>query len=113
MFPLPVPAIAPHTQTSPTVLPQRNLLRQLTWSLPSGQAIAAAMHADTLTPADLADITAVYAPFGTSTPLWYYILAEARTAASGLHLGPVGGRLVTETLIGLLRADPGSYLNIS
>lgn len=25
---------------------------------------------------------------------------------------PVGGRLVTETLIGLLRADPASYLNI-
>ena len=32
MFTLPVPAIAPHTQTAPTVLPQRNLLRQLTWS---------------------------------------------------------------------------------
>lgn len=29
----------------------------------------------------------------------------------GLHLGPVGGRIVTETLIGLLRADPTSYLN--
>jgi hypothetical protein len=23
--------LAPHTQTSPTMLPQRNLLRQLTW----------------------------------------------------------------------------------
>jgi hypothetical protein len=112
MFTLPVPAIAPHTQTSPTVLPQRNLLRQLTWSLPSGQAIAAAMGADPLTPADLGDIAAVYVPFGTSTPLWYYILAEARIAAGGLNLGPVGGRLVTETLIGLLRADPASYLNI-
>ena len=32
LFTLPVPAIAPHTQTSPTVLPQRNLLRQLTWA---------------------------------------------------------------------------------
>ena len=34
LFTLPVPAIAPHTQTSPTVLPQRNLLRQLTWCCP-------------------------------------------------------------------------------
>ncbi len=34
LFTLPLPAIAPHTQTSPTVLPQRNLLRQLTWGLP-------------------------------------------------------------------------------
>jgi hypothetical protein len=65
-----------------------------------------------LASADLADIAGVYAPFGTSTPLWYYILAEAKTAADGLNLGPVGGRIVTETLIGLLRADPASYLNL-
>ena len=63
-----------------------------------------------LTAADLADIGAVYAPFATSTPLWYYVLAEAKIAADGLNLGPVGGRIVTETLIGLLRADPASYL---
>src|SRR5215472_14047534 len=86
MFTLPVPAIAPHTQTSPTVLPQRNLLRQLTWGLPSGQAIAAVMGADALTAADLGDIAAVYQPFATSTPLWYYILAEAKYATSGQHL---------------------------
>jgi Animal haem peroxidase len=113
MFTLPVPAIAPHTQTSPTVLPQRNLLRQLTWGLPSGQAVARAMGADPLTAADLPDIAGVYQPFATSTPLWYYILAEAKAATDGLHLGPVGGRIVTETLIGLLRADPASYLSAS
>ena len=111
LFTLPVPAIAPHTQTSPTVLPQRNLLRQLTWGLPSGQQVARAMGAEALTLADLSDIAAVYRPFGTSTPLWYYILAEAKALASGLNLGPVGGRIVTETLIGLLRADPTSYLS--
>jgi hypothetical protein len=112
MFTLPLPAIAPHTQTAPTVLPQRNLLRQLTWSLPSGQAVARAMGTTPLTAADLDDIGSVYAPFGVSTPLWYYILAEAKVAADGLNLGPVGGRIVTETLIGLLRADPASYLNL-
>jgi hypothetical protein len=111
LFTLPVPAIAPHTQTSPTVLPQRNLLRQLTWGLPSGQAVAQAMHVDALTPADLADIAAVYAPFATSTPLWYYLLAEAKAATGGQHLGPAGARIVTETLIGLLLADPSSYLS--
>src|ERR1039457_138853 len=113
MFTIPVPAIAPHTQTSPTVLPQRNLLRQLTWGLPAGQAIARAMGADPLTPADLADIGSVHRPFAVSTPLWYYILAEAKAAADGLNLGPVGGRLVTAALIGLLRAAPASYLNAS
>jgi hypothetical protein len=110
LFTLPVPAIAPHTQTAPTVLPQRNLLRQLTWGLPSGQAIADAMGVDPLASADLTDIASVYKPFGASTPLWYYVLAEAKTATDGLHLGPVGGRIVAETLIGLLRADPTSYL---
>jgi Animal haem peroxidase len=111
LFTLPLPAIAPHTQTSPTVLPQRNLLRQLTWELPSGQAIAHAMRVGRLGPSDLSDIASVHRPFATSTPLWYYVLAEAEHMAGGLHLGPVGGRIVTETLIGLLRADPTSYLN--
>ena len=110
LFTLPTPAIAPRTQTAPLVLPQRNLLRQLTWGLPSGQAIARAMHVDPLTPADLHDIASVYQPFRTSTPLWYYILAEAKAATGGLTLGPVGGRIVAETLIGLLRSDPTSYL---
>jgi hypothetical protein len=112
LFTLPVPAIAPHTQTAPTVLPQRNLLRQLTWSLPSGQSVARAMGVTPLSASDLADIGAVYAPFATSTPLWYYILAEAKIATGGLNLGPVGGRIVAETLIGLLRADPTSYLSV-
>jgi hypothetical protein len=112
LFTLPVPAIAPHTQTAPTVLPQRNLLRQLTWSLPSGQSVAQAMGVTPLSATDLADIGAVYAPFATSTPLWYYILAEAKIAADGLNLGPVGGRIVAETLIGLLRGDPASYLSV-
>jgi len=110
LFTLPIPAIAPKTQTSPTVLPQRNLLRQLTWGLPSGQAVARAMGATPLGRSNLSDIAGVYPPFGANTPLWYYVLAEAKATTDGITLGPVGGRIVTETLIGLMRADPGSYL---
>ncbi len=69
------------------------------------------MGVASLSQTDLADIGSVYAPFAASTPLWYYILAEAKAVAGGLNLGPVGGRIVTETLIGLLRADPTSYLS--
>jgi hypothetical protein len=112
LFTLPVPAIAPRTQTAPTVLPQRNLLRQLTWGLPSGQALAREMGVPPLSTADLAEIASVHRPFAVRTPLWYYILAEAKAAADGLNLGPVGGRIVAETLIGLLRADPTSYLTV-
>jgi hypothetical protein len=60
---------------------------------------------------NLGDIRSVYAPFGRSTPLWYYVLAEAKATTDGLTLGPVGGRIITETLIGLLRLDPNSYLS--
>ncbi len=42
-----------------------------------------------------------------------YVLAEAKAANDGLNLGPVGGRIVTETLIGLLRGDPTSYLSVN
>ncbi|MBV9424783.1 MAG: hypothetical protein JOZ98_17865 [Solirubrobacterales bacterium] len=112
LFTLPMPAIAPHTQNSPTVLPQRNLLRQLTRGLPSGQAIARAMRAPRRSATDRAEIASVYSPFAASTPLWYYILAEAEAVTDSLNLGPVGGRIVTETLIGLLRADPTSYLSV-
>jgi hypothetical protein len=47
-----------------------------------------------------------------NAPLWFYVLREAQVLAGGEHLGPVGGRIVGETLLGLLRADPQSYLTL-
>jgi hypothetical protein len=38
-------------------------------------------------------------------PLWFYVLKEAELKADGHHLGPVGGRIVAEVLIGLLAGD--------
>jgi Animal haem peroxidase len=107
LFNLPLGAIASHDR--PQSLPQRNLLRQLTWSLPSGQAIARAMGVTPLAEADLSELQ----PYGfqSSTPLWYYVLKEAELVEDGLHLGPVGGRIVAEVLIGLLqRRRPPSRL---
>lgn len=43
------------------------------------------------------------------TPLWLYFLAESANRGRGEQLGPCGGRIVAEVLIGLLDADPGSY----
>ena len=106
LFTLPLGAIATHDQ--PTVLPQRNLLRQVTWSMPSGQAIAARMGVAALSKKDLSELK----PYGldTSTPLWFYALKEAQLTASGQHLGPIAGRIVAEVLIGLLQTDPNSYV---
>ena len=43
-------------------------------------------------------------------PLWFYILKEAEIVGKGRELGPVGGRIVAEVLVGLLQKDPNSYL---
>ncbi len=91
-------------------LAQRNLLRHLTFGLPSGQAVARKLGAPILSPGDLSDL----APFGMdrSTPLWFYILREAEVLRLGARLGPVGGRIVAEVFLGLLEADPLSFLNV-
>jgi hypothetical protein len=39
------------------------------------------------------------------------VVKEAQVRGAGNRLGPVGSRIVADTMIGLLRADPGSYLN--
>lgn len=89
-------------------LASRNLMRHVNFGIPSGQAIARVMGAQVLTPVQLVDL----APFGMdrSTPLWFYILKEAEVFENGLRLGPVGGRIVGEVFIGLLKADKDSYL---
>lgn len=58
-----------------------------------------------------------------NTPLWYYILREAEyygvkkdpkdeaIVLGGQHLGPVGSRIVAETIIGLLWFDDTSYFH--
>jgi hypothetical protein len=108
LFNLPLGAIASHD--TPTALPQRNLLRHLTWELPAGQRIARAMGVDALAAADLQELAPLGVGFEQSTPLWYYVLKEAEVMADGLHLGPVGGRIVAEVFIGLLQSDPNAYL---
>lgn len=92
-------------------LASRNLMRHVNFGIPSGQAIARVMNVRVLTPAQLAELT----PFGMekSTPLWYYILKEAEVIEGGRKLGPVGGRIVGEVFIGLLKADKDSYLSVN
>ena len=38
------------------------------------------------------------------------MLREADVTSAGEHLGPVGGRIVGEVIVGLLRGDRQSYL---
>jgi hypothetical protein len=83
-------------------LAARNLMRGSTMGLPSGQDVAAAMGFKPLNAAEL-DLD------GRPAPLWYYILKEAELGG-GERLGPVGGHIVAEVFVGLLAADPSSWL---
>jgi len=132
------PPIKPGEITSNLAL--RNLKRGMSMGLPSGQAVARAMAARVLAPDEILigkaafnggelearPITEVAPTLAYNTPLWAYVLAEAAArwktevenrkltdqAANfvGMHLGEVGGRIVAETLIGLMLADSHSFL---
>jgi hypothetical protein len=47
-----------------------------------------------------------------NAPLWYYVLKEAQEKAAAHRLGPVGGRIVAEVIVGLLWGDPLSFLRV-
>lgn len=101
-------------------LAERNLKRGHVLNLPSAQSVIAALTtvglgptgqltADQLKEGGTGDAV-TNGPFAEETPLWFYILKEAEVLGNG-KLGPVGSRLVAETLYGLIAYDPDSYLN--
>lgn len=100
------------TATNPQSLAQRNLLRSLTLGLPSGQAMARHLGIkQVLTPDQLNDLRQFKVGFETSTPAWFYMLKEAEVLKNGTQLGPLGGRIVAEVIIGVLQGDRFSFLN--
>jgi hypothetical protein len=108
LFRLPLAAIA--GGAPPIALPVRNLLRHLTWTIPSGQAIAQATGSPVLGASNFPEWRGYNVGLDSSTPLWYYVLKEAEVLEQGLRLGPVGSLIVGEVFIGLLQLAPGSYL---
>jgi len=63
----------------------------------------------------LVDLKEVGREFAGRAPLWFYVLAEAQQQFkkndTPIRLGPVGGRIVAETFVGLMLADPHSFLS--
>lgn len=98
---------------------RRNLRRGHRLSLPSAQDCIAGLYARTGTavePLGADELTSGRTGnairdgrFVSRTPLWFYVLKEAECRAEGERLGPLGSRLVAETLTGLVVHDPGSY----
>jgi hypothetical protein len=131
----PLGNLPPEIAVNPSVLAERNLLRGFRMRLPSGQTVARAMGIPPLTddqlligkftgdPDDIVGTVASIAPaFADNCPLWTYVLAETVETSVELFttrgpkalktrkLGPVGGRIVAETFVGLLLKDSSSFL---
>jgi hypothetical protein len=140
LFHMPANAL-PDTNTLGT-LSQRNLQRGRKMNLPSGQQVARLMGVTPLTntqlsqnyrinvtipisknkvnvisegpvPNDSLKTELADTGWGGEAPLWFYILKEAELVSKGRTLGPVGGRIVAEVLVGLLQKDPNSYLYLN
>ena len=134
----PLRHLPPVVASKPSSLALRNLLRGAEFGLPSGQSVAAALEVPVLKDKEiligqgvdnpkprLRDIVSVAGPaFKGNCPLWTYILAEAmhyqkkeripvkgRKVVTTPQLGPVGGRIVATVFLGLMFADPYSYLS--
>jgi heme peroxidase len=134
----PLTNLPPAVASDPSSLPARNLLRGWRLGLPSGQDVARAMWVRPLKDTDILIGQGVDAPpqplknivqvshvFANNCPLWTYVLAEAMHYREAVkipvtenvtiktpRLGPVGGRIVAEVLLGLLAGDSNSLLNL-
>jgi hypothetical protein len=83
----------------------RNLQRGQGVGLPSGETVARRLGVEPLTPEE---VGLGQAGWRLETPLWFYLL-KAEHRGGGERLGPVGGRLVGEILVGIVDADGESY----
>ena len=63
-------------------------------------------------PLDSEQIGLGEAGWSDETPLWIYILKEAEALHEGDRLGPVGGRIVGEVLVGIIDSDPESFRSV-
>jgi hypothetical protein len=88
-------------------LAERNLLRGARVGVPAGQDVALKMGLKPLTNAQLG---LTDKRWNGKAPLWYYLLKESEIQHNGRRLGAVGGRIVAETILGILALDKTSYL---
>lgn len=89
-------------------LAKRNLLRGRQMRLVDAQRAAHLAGVAVLTPEqiDLAN-----PQLRSSTPLWFYTLREAEIGG-GERLGPLGGRLMAETFVGILNHAQSSFVRL-
>jgi hypothetical protein len=87
-------------------LATRDLQRGQAVGLASGEAVAQRLGVPALS---AEQVGLAEHGWTAETPLWFYILKEADVLHDGDRLGPVGGRIVGEVLVGIIDADPESF----
>jgi hypothetical protein len=87
----------------------RDLRRAQITGLPSGEAVASVLGVRAL---DAEEVGPGGGGWDNGTNLWFYVLREADVMGGGDHLGPVGGRIVAEVVVGIVDADPESYRSV-
>jgi hypothetical protein len=90
-------------------LANRDLQRGQAVGLASGEAIARRLGVPALS---AEQVGLAERGWVGETPLWFYVLREADVLQDGDRLGPVGGRIVGEVLVGIIDADPGSFRSV-
>jgi hypothetical protein len=100
-------SVVAHTPVAVLALAERNLLCGKRLGLPAGQDVAKAMRLQVLSNAELG---LTDPGWRGKAPLWFYVLKEAELGG-GRRLGPVGGRLVADVILGLIAADRSSYFD--
>lgn len=106
---------------NPAQLSARTLLRGAGLRLASGQSAARALRERLLSEEELTqNLEGMETAHGEilrassmcgETPLWYYVLKESEVRHNGNRVGPLGSRIIAETVYAALRADSDSYLN--
>ena len=105
----------------------RNLMRGFHRRIPFGQRLAMeygiaplteeevreALPDDGLLPPGTRGLRGTAAALGflRETPAWLYFLCEARARERGERVGPTASHIIADTIIGLIRLNPLSYLN--
>jgi len=109
---IPLLNLPPTVVSDPMVsLAERNLIRGKRLGLPAGQDVARTMGQTPLTNLELGVPDPGNSGWAGKAPLWFYVLREAEIRSGGRRLGPVGGRIITEVILGILSYDRNSYLN--
>lgn len=100
-------------QDPPVSLPERNMRRAKTLGLPSGQEMARQIRSKDSKARVYTneDFNIRIDGLEDQLPLWFYILREGEEESRGKHLGRTGGRIVGETLVGIIELTQQTLFN--